>query len=194
MHTHPHPKEVSPIMAFVLNLLARRSALKTLAGARSLLENLTPLKSNCGRLCGGACCQSDESGENGMLLFPFEDELYKQPIEGFAFHLADDDTLFKGGRRLVCEGVCPREHRPLACRLFPLRIRLDTQGEETHAVAEPDPRAWYICPLLEQGGLRAMSQEFIKAVEAAGDVLAGNVYMLEALLNEQRLLDETRVL
>ena len=27
--------------------------------ARELLESLTPLKTDCGRLCQGACCQGD---------------------------------------------------------------------------------------------------------------------------------------
>ena len=41
--------------------------------ARALLSNLTPLKSDCGRLCGGACCQGDDA--TGMLLFPGEEAL-----------------------------------------------------------------------------------------------------------------------
>ncbi len=181
-------------MAFIMNALGRRGALKALEAARGALETLTPLKRDCGRLCGGACCQPDETGENGMLLFPFEDSYYAKPIEGFAFHLADDNALFQGGKRLVCEGACPREHRPLACRLFPLRIRVETDetGERTRAVAELDPRAWCVCPLLEQGGMRALSQDFVAAVEVAGNALCQNVYMLEALHNEQRLLDEMR--
>ena len=183
-------------MAVVMNLLAKPGALRTLEEARAILRDVTPLKKNCGRLCDAACCQSDDSGENGMLLFPFEECFYEKPIEGFPFHLIDDDTLFKGGKRFVCEGRCSREHRPLACRLFPLRIRLETDetGDETRAVAELDPRAWAVCPLLEQGGMRAMSQDFIRAVEEAGNALAKNVYMLEALHNEQKLLDEMRKL
>lgn len=185
-------------MPIIMNMIAKPGAVETLKRARAAVESLTPLKINCGKLCGGACCQPspDDDGENGMLLFPFEEEFYKQPIEGFPFHLAQDDTLFKGGKRLVCEGRCKREHRPLACRIFPLRIRLETQdgGDTTRAVAEIDPRAWCVCPLLEQGGLRAMSQDFVKAVEEAGTILAENVYMLEALHNEQRLLDEMRQL
>ncbi len=181
-------------MPILMSLIARPAALRVLRQARETLADITPLKSNCGRLCGGACCQSDDTGENGMLLFPFEEEFYKKPVEGFAFHLADDDTLFRGGKRLVCEGDCLREHRPLACRMFPLRIRLlgDELGERTQVLAELDPRAWCCCPLLEQGGLRAMSADFIGAVQRAGEALIGNVYMLEALHNEQRLLDEMR--
>lgn len=181
-------------MGIIMRLLGRRGALHTLEAARGALADLTPLKRDCARLCGAACCQPDETGLNGMLLFPYEDAFYRRPIEGFPFRLLDDDTLFKGGKRLVCEGACPREHRPLACRLFPLRIRVeaDALGEKAHAVAEPDPRAWCVCPLLEEGGLRAMDQAFVSAVARAGDEMIQNVHMLEALYNEQRLLDEMR--
>lgn len=185
-------------MAVIMNMLAKPGAVKALEEARAMLEKVTPLKMNCGKLCGGACCQPspDDDGENGMLLFPFEEEFYKEPIEGMPFHLADDDTLFKGGKRFVCEGKCSRADRPLACRIFPLRMKVETneETEETRVVAEIDPRAWCVCPLLEQGGMRAMSQDFVKTVEAAGNVLVKNVYMLEALYNEQRLLDEMRQL
>ena len=182
----------------IMNLLLKPGAVKALTEARALLENVTPLKSNCGKLCGGACCQPspDDDGENGMLLLPFEESFYEQPIEGMPFHLADDDTLFKGGKRFVCEGKCVREHRPLACRIFPLRMRLETdpETEKITVVPEIDPRAWCVCPLLEMGGMRAMSQDFTNAVKAAGEILSQNTCMLEALYNEQKLLDEMRQL
>ena len=181
-------------MGKLMSALAAPFALRRLRAARALLAQETPLKADCGRLCGCACCQPDETGENGMLLFPFEDRLYRRPIEGFAFTMVDDDRLFKGGKRLICQGSCPREHRPLACRMFPLRMHLtvDDAQATAHVTAELDPRAWAICPLLEAGGLRAMRREFAQAVEAAGNLLCANVYMLEALDNEQRQLDETR--
>lgn len=167
------------------------AVLETVCAARELLEQLTPLKGNCGRLCGGACCQPDpeEEGENGMLLFPQEEELYKEAIEGFPFHLADDGTLFEGGKRLICEGKCVREHRPLACRIFPLRMALQADGS---VEAEIDPRAWWICPLPERGGLRAMSGEFVQAVKRAGELLCRNDNLRSVLAREQQLLDETR--
>ena len=36
------------------------SAYEAVSAARALLQNLTPLKTDCGRLCQGACCQGDE--------------------------------------------------------------------------------------------------------------------------------------
>ena len=183
-------------MGIALKILAAPGALRTLRAAREVLESQTPLKTDCGRLCGHACCQPDETGENGMLLYPFEERLYAKPIEGFAFALKPDNTLVKGGMRLVCDGRCPRERRPLACRMFPLRVRLAANEVEgtTDVTAELDPRAWAICPLLEEGGLRAMGEPFIGAVQEAGRLLSRNTFMLEAMLAEQRLIDEMRTL
>lgn len=178
-------------MGILLDLMAGPFVAAKIREARAIVEGVTPLKTDCGKLCGGACCQPDETGENGMLLLPFEDRFYQKPIEGFEYHLVDDERIHKGGKRLVCGGVCPREHRPMACRIFPLRMKVVTEqgGEVNRVVAELDPRAWAVCPLLEQGGLRAMSGDFIKAVETAGTLMCKNVYLLEALLNEQRMLD-----
>lgn len=183
-------------MSLLLNLFSRPAALRALREARALLKDQTPMRADCGRLCNAACCQSDETGENGMLLFPFEESFYKEPIEGFAYHLADDDTLFKGGKRLVCQGRCVRDQRPLACRLFPLRIRIqsDESGDNMQAVPELDPRAFCCCPLLDGGDINALSSDFVEAARLAGEKLIRNVYMLEALYNEQKMLDETRKL
>ena len=78
-------------MAIIMNMLAKPGALKALEEARGAVRDVTPLKMNCGKLCGGACCQPspDDDGENGMLLFPFEDEFYKKPIEGMPLTIAE---------------------------------------------------------------------------------------------------------
>jgi hypothetical protein len=49
--------------------------------AWKLLEKSTPLTSDCGTLCGGACCKG--SGEEGMLLFPHEELMYASCPDGF---------------------------------------------------------------------------------------------------------------
>ena len=73
--------------------------------AERILGDKTPLKKDCGLLCGGACCKGDR--ETGMLLFPGEQTSL--------------DIIEKDGVRLaVCDGKCDREERPLSCRIFPL--------------------------------------------------------------------------
>ncbi len=175
-------------MGIVTRLLLKPATLRALTEARGILAEETPLRKDCGGVCGAACCQPDESGENGMLLFPYEECFYRKPIEGFAYHLVNDDTLYKGGKRLVCEGSCPRDARPLACRLFPLRLRVLCDESGTHTRAELDARAWAVCPLCEDG-VRGLSQSFVAACERAGDVMARRVCLLETLYREQELID-----
>ncbi len=48
---------------------------ESLVAARKLLEEITPLQTDCGLVCGGACCQTHPGEETGMLLFPGEAEM-----------------------------------------------------------------------------------------------------------------------
>ena len=142
-------------------------ALNTVLAAREILDALTPLKTDCGRLCGGACCQGDE--QTGMLLFPDEDALYAGC--GFARVLDADFTLGgEAARLLVCRGTCSRGERPLACRLFPLFLRLDARGG-THVVL--DPRARTVCPLTGYG-MEALDGAFVAAARQAYALLMEN--------------------
>ena len=142
-------------------------ALSSVLAARELLDALTPLKTDCGRLCGGACCQGDE--QTGMLLFPGEEALYAGC--GFARVLDADFTLGgEAARLLVCRGTCPRGERPLACRLFPLFLRFDTQGAQRVAL---DPRASAVCPLTDYG-MSALDGAFVAAAQRAYALLMEN--------------------
>lgn len=136
------------------------NALEAVQAARALLAQVTPLRGDCGRYCGGACCQSDEDGQGGMLLFPGEEALYAPLPEGFS--ITEDDSVIPNGLLLTCEGVCDRQSRPLACRLFPMLPKPDG--------AKMDRRAWAVCPLMA-GGKAGMSREFVAAVAAAGKLL-----------------------
>ena len=136
------------------------NALEAVLAARDMLDAVTPLRADCGRYCGGACCQSDEDGQGGMLLFPGEEALYQELPEGFS--LARDDTVLPGAYLLTCGGVCDRRQRPLACRLFPLL--------PDRAGCRMDRRGWAVCPLMASGKA-GLSRAFVEAVEAAGRIL-----------------------
>ena len=128
--------------------------------ARTLLKDLTPLKRDCGRICGAACCQSDEDGQGGMLLFPGEEKLYPSLPDGWTIEPNGDAT--PGGLLLTCDGQCDRDARPLSCRLFPML--------PTRTGARMDRRAWAVCPLMESGK-RGLDPDFVRAVEQAGRIL-----------------------
>ncbi len=140
--------------------------MERLVQARVLLEDVTPLRDDCGRLCGGACCQGERGDAHGMLLFPGEAALYASAawaqVTPLPYALGGAPALL-----LTCDGTCPRAQRPLACRLFPLFCRM----RDTGADVTLDPRARSVCPLFRYG-LQGLSQDFIQAARAAYGLLA----------------------
>ena len=132
----------------------------TLKKARALLAEVTPLKTDCGKVCGARCCRSLEEEETGMLLFPGEEEMYRGK-PGWSLRETTAGIL------AVCPGRCERNDRPLACRIFPL---LPVIREGT-VKAAADQRAKAVCPLLRQG-IRGMDPAFTEAVREAGKLLA----------------------
>ena len=133
--------------------------------ARALLDALTPLKTDCGAVCGGACCQSDSEDEQGMLLFPGEEELYAEC--DWARVLPARFEGLESAHMLVCRGRCPRDERPLCCRLFPLSPRAAGGAYSVRI----DRRAFAVCPLAGYG-MSAFDRGFVRACAQAFDMLA----------------------
>jgi hypothetical protein len=120
-------------------------------------KRCTPLKFDCGRLCGKICCQARDDSE-GMWLFPGEETLY---ADADNFVIRPTGRTLAGGRILYwlsCTGDCRRTARPLACRFFPLTPSLN-RDMVTVAI---DPRARNLCPLAE--GRQCLQQEFVRKV------------------------------
>jgi hypothetical protein len=152
--------------------------------AREKLKDVTPLKRDCGRVCGAACCRSPEGEEMGMLLFPGEEEAYA----GKAGWTIQETAM---GPMVICPGQCERAERPLACRLFPL---LPVTGGDGEIRAAVDLRAKAVCPLARQGR-SAMDPAFVEAVREAGRLLAAEeaqAAFLKRLAEEQEELKRLR--
>ena len=156
---------------------------KALEKAREATAEVTPLKTDCGKVCGARCCRSLESEETGMLLFPGEEEYYRGK-PGWTLRETEAGIL------AVCSGSCERSERPLACRIYPLLPVLREDGVKAAA----DQRAKAFCPLLRQG-LKGMDPAFTGAVREAGKALAGDPRQrafLKALTEEQDELKSLR--
>lgn len=111
-----------------------------------ILNDLTPLHIDCGKLCNHICCKGD--GETGMLLFPNEEDRFIG--EAWA-KLLDTEYILSDGTQLkllICDGACPRDKRPLSCRIFPLFGCLDMDDA---LYVDIDPRAVNLCPLAKIG-------------------------------------------
>lgn len=129
--------------------------------ARDLLREITPLRSDCGRLCGRACCEVDDPSA-GMLLFPGEERLYDNvrmvALEGFPRAKTP---------LLQCSGSCDRNDRPLSCRVAPLTPAFRRGA----VIVEMDRRCGAVCPLMDYG-MQALRADFIQAVREAAAILA----------------------
>ena len=154
------------------------------SAAREKLKNVTPLKRDCGRVCGARCCRPLEGEETGMLLFPGE-------VEAYAGKAGFEVRKTARGDLLICSGTCDREDRPLSCRLFPL---LPVIGDDGKVRAVTDLRAKAVCPLARQGK-SAVDPDFAEAVREAGEILAAEdeqAVFLDMLEEEQSELKELR--
>ena len=121
----------------------------------SLLDDVTPLKADCGALCDGACCKGDDSG---MYLFPHEDVMYSGREKWMEIY--ESDVLLRGEplKILVCKGKCDRKKRPLSCRIFPFFV-----GEDGKVCI--DKRAMAMCPLAQSKmGMEEFNPEFVENV------------------------------
>jgi hypothetical protein len=125
---------------------------KQMEEAWELLKDLTPLATDCGALCAAACCRPDEDGQGGVRLFPGEAALY----EGEGWARVEAGVLYCGGR-------CPRDRRPLGCRIFPLTPYRKKGGALGVRI---DRRAFSMCPLAPCG-VRALDPAFVRAALTA---------------------------
>ncbi len=149
---------------------------------RHILEELTPLETDCGLLCGSACCRSLPGEETGMLLFPGE-------AEGYRDRPGWKVIPSEAGEIVICPGRCERGERPLSCRLFPL-LPLRRGGEIRVAM---DARAAAVCPLYGSGA-RGLVGSFVEAVRACGQELARDEDGLAFLLRLTAQHDELRAM
>ncbi len=139
--------------------------------AKKIIGDKTPLKNDCGEICGGACCKGDEN--TGMILFPFEK--------------SNLTVTEKDGIRLaVCEGTCNRCERPLSCMIFPFFPYL-TQGGRVKVV--PDIRGYNICPLVREFSSVRFDRAFLRRVKEVGRLLIADEECREFLYETSREID-----
>ena len=132
--------------------------------AYAAIGDLTPMLTDCGALCGAACCQTDEDGQGGVHLFPGEAARLKD------CDWADRTLPGSIAPVMMCLGRCERELRPLGCRIFPLT---PVRGRNGRWTVRLDARARAMCPLT-QSGIRGMNPDFVRAVRDALRIVAGD--------------------
>lgn len=155
--------------------------------AYDILENVTPLRLDCGSLCDKACCQDPEGEEAGMYLFPGEEAIYSPKPDWLTIKKVH--WTINPQRKVylaTCNGTCDRSIRPLACRIFPLTPYIDSTDILQIRV---DIRAKAVCPLAQQGR-RALNIDFIQKVRAAIQILIEDPDIKEFIRELSILLDD----
>ena len=141
---------------------------KTYKAIYRLLDRVSPLDTDCGLLCGAACCTCggdavnadgslDEDGldyELGIYLLPGEEKLFTMREEWLKWSVEyAEDFDFPAswfGKiyfvRCKTPPVCPRKSRPLQCRFFPLAPHLTEDGRLQLILSTAETP--YACPLI----------------------------------------------
>jgi len=121
----------------------------------------TPLSIDCGKLCGGACCKSDENEDTGMYLFPGEEKLF---INDPDFKIIPSEFEYGNtyANILICKGHCDRKKRPLSCRIFPV-IPHFNRDDSFKLIF--DPRAKSLCPLCDLKDFSRLDDTFLYKTE-----------------------------
>lgn len=145
--------------------------------AYAILANITPIPADCGMLCSSRCCKGDR--DQGMILFPGEAEFLGIDVPKRT--MGDTEVGF-----FVCDGTCNRARRPLSCRIFPFAPYLK---DGTLSVI-PDPRARFLCPLLEEDAIPFVQGEFLRAIKSAFTLLAEHEEIRKMLIEYSKMLDE----
>lgn len=131
--------------------------------AYAAIGDLTPMHSDCGTLCGAACCAADADGQGGVCLLEPEAEVLRAADWGKIEHDAQMNAPM-----LMCTNGCDRTVRPFLCRIFPLCPVMGKNGKWT---VRMDARARAVCPLC-QNGLNGLNPDFVRACVRAVRILA----------------------
>ena len=121
-----------------------------LGNAPAMLDRITPLRYDCGRLCNAACCKGD--GE--IWLLPGEEAFYENR-PGFTVKRYQNDGK-KDSFHVICHENCwlSRETRPFFCKIFPLFPLVTVDAYQRIRIQIIlDPRSRSICPLFEKSHL-----------------------------------------
>lgn len=149
-----------------------------------LFDECTPLKQDCGRACGGACC-TNEGGE-GMFLYPGE-----QVMSHRADFLNVTKSSFEAGGKCVpialCGGQCDRTLRPLACRIFPL---FPYVKPGSRPVIIMDPRACAVCPIARVMKPQDLESKFVRRVRMTANLLYQFSDTRKFMEEQSNLLDD----
>ena len=153
-----------------------------------LSEQVTPLKCDCGSLCGKLCCQPGKNISLGMYLYPGEEVMFtgrEDWLEWEQREPAEDYFPPSWGKPLYfvsCNKPCPRSNRPLSCRFFPLAPHI-LSDNSILLIHETIPLQ-YQCPLISQD--KPLEKDFIRMVGQCWQILLADRRIRDLVIMDSR--------
>ena len=151
----------------------------SLLKAYEYMENVTPLRNDCGKLCSSKCCTGND--DDGMILFPGEEQIFEGK-DGFTVYYEERYGL----NAVRCNGNCERNSRPLSCRIFPYFIYLKSDDKKPAVL--PDVRAVDFCPLLMESV--KLDKKFLRAMRITAAKLCEDAEMREYLKRMTEIISD----
>ena len=169
-----------------------------------LLDRVSPIDGDCGKLCGAICCtcgsndglkeNTGSSDELGSYLYPGEHKIHNkkddwlqwsvEPAEDYDF----PDSWVGPVYFVKCKTppVCPRSKRPFQCRTYPLSPYISEDGFLELVYNDEDLP--YTCPLIEQE--IPLNDDFVKATYTVWSHLIRDPLIYDLVEMDSRSRDE----
>ncbi len=167
-----------------------------------MLDDVSPVDYDCGKLCGSICCTCDISNNEsdnydmGIYLLPGEEKMFTRKEEWINWnHLLAEDYEFPeswSGKvyfiRCRKAPVCHREMRPIQCRTYPLAPHIDKNGV-LHVILNMDPLP-YECPLIKDR--MKLNDDFIEKTYEAWSILIKDPLIRDLIEMDSRSRENER--
>ncbi len=176
---------------------------RTFKAIYRLLDRVSPIDGDCGKLCGAACCTAEDGRELGIYLLPGEEKVHDRKDNWLEWTKEDaEDYDFPGSWKgkvyfVKCKTppICPREKRPMQCRTFPLVPHINEEGELSLVYNDLDLP--YRCPLIEDE--MPLNDDFVQATftvwkHLIEDPLIYDLVKEDSLERERAALDLAKLL
>lgn len=164
-----------------------------------LLNRVSPIDGDCGRLCGAACCTCEDSvndgsgDELGIYLYPGEEKIHSRKEDWLDWTVEDaedydfPDSWIGKIYFVKCKTppICPRNMRPLQCRTYPLAPYLSEDG--VLELVYNDEELPYSCPLIDDA--IPLNDDFVKATLTVWTHLVRDPYIRDLVEADSRLRD-----
>lgn len=169
-----------------------------------LLDRVSPVDGDCGRLCGSVCCTwgCNENPDNntgteiemGIYLYPGEHKIHDKKDSWLKWSVEYAENYefppsWKGPVYFVkctTPPLCPRERRPFQCRTFPLYPYISEDG--IFSLVYNYENLPYTCPLIDNE--TPLNRDFVKATYTVWTHLLRDPLIYDLVESDSRRLDE----